>query len=136
MSKRDVKANKKLFFEKMQPYFDKGLARVVYGSDHVTIISLGEVYYVACMHILLDGVPVGVYVNENVFRKIVNKNRFIYPLIDDVFSDVKLNNDIIFDFTPDTERWEKWIEDARQKNVCRINPEFEEEINRLSMMTE
>ena len=132
MTDIDVKEYKKLFYEKMQPYIEKEIIRVVYSSDHVSIFSLGEIYYVACAHVLIGDIPVGVYVNENVFKKIVNKNRFIYPLIEEVFSDLHLNNDIVFDFTPDTDRWVKWIKEAREKNVSRINPEFEEEIRQMS----
>lgn len=123
--------NKELFYQKMQPYFEQGMVREIYSSDHVCIVSFGDVCYVACPYILLEGEPYGIYMNPNIMKKIVEKNRFIYPLIDEVFSDVELNKNLIYDFSSDSiDFWKQWI--IQNRKSSKIDYNLEEEIAQMS----
>lgn len=128
---KEIKMRKQIFYEKMQPYFNQGLVREIYSSDHVAILSVGEIVYVACSYILLANEPCGIFVNGNVMKKIVKKNRYIYPLIQRVFSDVEENQNLIFDFSYDNIGfWKKWF--GENQNVNKIDPKLEEEIQRMA----
>ena len=129
MKRYDAKANKKLFYEKMQPYFDAELARVIYSSDHVTILAFGEICYVACQHILVNDEPVGVYANEKVIKELVAKNRYIFPLMKKVFSNIEKYQSLFYNF-PEHKIgiWKEWITDNKNKGVSDINIELEEKV--------
>ena len=45
---------KKIFYQKIKPYVDESLVRVVFSGDAATILACGEICYVACMHDLMD----------------------------------------------------------------------------------
>lgn len=123
--------NKELFYQKMQPYFEQGIVREIYNSEHFSILSVGERVYVACPYILLENEPYGIYMNPSVMKKIVEKNRKIYPIIEEVFSNIALNKDLIFVFNSNKiEFWKKWI--IENKNVNKINYSLEEEISEMS----
>ena len=53
----DMKAAKIEFYEKIKPYFDAGLVREIYNSDHLCILSVGERVYVACPFVFLEDEP-------------------------------------------------------------------------------
>lgn len=123
--------NKELFYQKMQPYFEQGMAREIYNSEHFSILSFGERVYLACPYILLENQPYGIYMNPSVMKKIVEKNRKIYPIINEVFSDIELNKDLIFSFDASKlDFWKKWI--IENKNVNKIDYHLEEEIAQMS----
>ena len=91
--------NKDLFYQKMTPYFQQEMVREVYSSDHVCILSLGEICYVACSYVLLNNEPFGLRVTEDVMKKIVENNRYIYPLTDQMFSNLNKYQGLLYDFS-------------------------------------
>lgn len=128
MKNYDAKSNKKLFYEKLWPYFDEGMVREIYSSDHLCILSLGERLYVACPFLLIDNQPYGIYMNPPVMRKIVKNNRKFYSVLNGIFDDIELNKDLIFIFSNEKIAfWKKWIEE--NKNVNKMDEKLEKEIS-------
>ena len=123
--------NKELFYQKMQPYFNEGMVREIYSSEHFTILSFGEKVYVACPYILLNNEPYGIYMVPSVMKRIVEKNRKLFPIINEVFSDVASNKDLIFYFSSDRiDFWKNWL--VQNKNVNKIDYHLEEEIAQMA----
>lgn len=121
------------FFQKMQPYYDAGLIRNIYVSDHLCILAFGELLYVACPYIPISDMPVGIYMNEHIMKQLVEKNRLIYLYVNEVFSDVKSNRNLIYDFSASKiDIWKEWLKEERNKVKSAINPIFEKEIQMLS----
>ncbi len=127
--------NKEKFYEFMQSYFEKGIVREVYSSNHICALALGERVYVACPYILLDGMPYGIYMNQNVLMKIAKNNREIYPLINEVFSNIELNSNLIFFFGNERIKfWQDWTDE--NKSVNEIDEAFEDELAKIARYTD
>lgn len=123
----DIKIYKDKFLVKMQPYYQAGILREIYMCDHFSVYAFGETLYIACPHIMLDDIPYGLYMTPSVLRKIIKAHRRIYPIIDEIFSDVELNKDLIFMLQKDRIQWWKtWL--IENQNVDKIDKNFESEI--------
>ena len=124
--------NKDLFYKKMQPFFESGLAREIYSSDQVCMLSFGEICYVGCTYELMDGSPIGVFMSPDVMKNIVKENRQIYPLLQVMFNDFDRFKGMIFDFSQDINIWKNWIIENKNNNVSTIDYQLEEEIAKIS----
>ncbi len=122
-------SDKKKFYQKMQPYFDQEMVREIYSSLDFSILSFGERVYVACPYFSDDEPPFGIYMTPNVMKKLVEKNRLIYPLATKVLNN--LSSNLLFNF--DLKRfefWKQWIID--NKDVNKIDYNLETEIAQMS----
>lgn len=123
--------DKDLFYRQMQPYFEQGLVREVYSSDDVCILAFGELCYVACPYILANNQPFGIYTNHNFMKKLVDKNRLIYPLVEEVCHDVNAMERLVYNFPIEKiDFWKKWIEDFNIKGISEIDHQLEEQIGK------
>lgn len=122
------KNEKDLFYQKLQPYFEQGLLREVVSNEHFAILSVGDRVYVACPYIMLDNMPYGIYLKENGLRLVCNDNAMIYSMSLDLLKNINKYQKLLFVFSEDRINfWKKWI--AENKNVNKMNYEFEEELN-------
>lgn len=124
--------NKDLFYQKMKPLFESGLAREIYSSDYVCMFSLGEICYIGCTYDLMDGSPIGMFMEPNEMKQIVKNNRKIYPILKYMLNDFERYKGMIFDFSQDINVWKEWIIRNKNKNVCLIDHQLEEEIDKIS----
>lgn len=121
--------DKERFYQKMQPYFDQGMVREIYSSLDFSILSFGERVYVACPYFSEDEPPFGIYMTSDVMKKLVKKNRLIYPLTSQVLN--KLSSNLLFNFDlKRLEFWKQWIRD--NKDVNKIDYNLEAEIAQMS----
>lgn len=125
--------DKEKFYEQMQPYFEQGLVREIYSSDHLCMLCFGELCYVACPYVFLDNAPFGVYVTHNSMRKLAQKNRLIYPYVNEVISDLSVGKNMFYDFPIDKiDVWKKWIADTRLTAKPKIDHQLEFELSGMS----
>ncbi len=129
--------NSELFFQKMQPYFQNGVAREIYRSATECIISFGEICYVACPFVEfgLDDNPIGIYMNEEVMKEVINNPGYIYTIAEIVLSDLETNKKLFFNFSIENmENIDKWIKENRAKS--QIDPALEAEIAQMGSQGE
>lgn len=124
---------KELFYNKMKPYFDKGMVREIYNSESGVIFSFGETNYVACPYQLIDNSPIGIYVNERTIKKIVEDEPYMLGLINYIFNDPYKYRSLIYNLSPNKiDDWKKWVADILKKSGSEINYQLEEEIQQMS----
>ena len=122
--------NKELFYQKMQPYFDQGMAKEVYSSDYLSIIRFGERVYVACPYVLYNNQPYGIFVNSSVMKKIVENNASFFPILQVVFNNISSNRNLFFLFSQDKIGfWKDWIQ--KNSHVNKVDFQLESEINQI-----
>lgn len=127
--KFDIDVYREKFFMLIQPYHKAGLLREIYRCNHFSVYAFGEKVYIACPYIMLDEIPYGIYMNPTVLRKIIQKNRMIYPIINEVFSDVELNKNLLFFLDEDQiPYWREWM--IKNKYLSKIDEALEQEIKR------
>lgn len=125
--KFNIATYRKTFFIKIQPYIEAGLLREIYRCDHFIVYAFGDKVYIACPYIMINKIPYGLYMIPSVLRKIIQTNRKIYPIINEVFDDVELNKDLIFMLGEDKiQWWQQWL--VENKNIDKIDKDFEQEI--------
>ena len=119
---------KDAFYDKMKIYFDNGIIREIYSSDYMCILSLGEVFYIACPYVLINDSPIGIYVPNQYMKVHVNDNKLVYSMLKAISKNVEKNKNIIFDFPPDgLDKYREYIETNKKIN-CNIDYKLEEEI--------
>ena len=130
-------ARKAEFFKLLRPYYEAGLIRDIYKSDHLCILAFGELVYIACQYSLYAGAPVGIYVTYDSIKKMIKKNRVIYPYTEKVLSRMDIDCKQLIYLMPasELERWKAWqAENQRRVDEkeakTRIDPEFEKEIQK------
>ncbi len=132
MNKYSKKSNQYKFYAKMQPYFDKGMVRIIYSSEDVVILALGEICYIACSCILINDEPIGIYATERIMRKVVVNNRYIHMLLHELLSDIYKHRGSFYNFpVTKIDIYEKWIDDNKNKGISAIDLEFERELAEL-----
>lgn len=122
---------KNLFYKKMRPYFDNGILREICSTDDFSVMSLGEIYYVACPFSLLADEPYGIYMNQNVLRKIMKDVSEFYATLQDIINDLANCKKIFFYFSiEDINLYKQWIKE--NAHAIRYDYDFEAELKELS----
>ena len=120
------------FHKIIKPYTESGMIRIINLRKHFAIISLGEILYVACPYILSESeYVVGVYMNQEAMIKLLKKEKIIYPVLNAIFNDFDNKKGILFQFTVNEfDYCKKWIEENQKVFTKKIDPEFEEWMNK------
>ena len=131
-------ARKAEFFHLLRPYYEAGLIRDIYKSDHLCILAFGELVYIACQYNPFAGAPVGIYVTYDSIKKMIKKNKVIYSYTENILSRREKDCKQLIYLMPksELERWKAWkVENQRRVDEneakSRIDPEFEKEIQKL-----
>lgn len=101
-----------MFYQKIQPYFDEGILRMVYEAECLVIFAFGEICYIACPFVMVNNEPSGLYVSSKVIRELVSNNRYIFPLMKKIFGDIQKYQSLFYNFPEDKiDIWKVWIKD-------------------------
>ena len=125
--------NKELFYKNIHPYEQLGMVREVCSTEHLTIISLGEIVYIVCPYILAESnYALGVYMNSESIKQIIKNDNDIYPYISAVFNDIDKRDKLTLCFSPEKiDYWKKWIDN--NKGINKIDYQLEEELNSINV---
>lgn len=125
--------NKEKFYEKMNPYFEQGLMREVYSGENASILSVGELFYIACPLDILStkGEPFGVYFTNDGLKKITDNNAYLYSVLYILLDDMKNQQSRFYPFAADkVDFWKSWINERKKTFKSLIDYSFEQELNK------
>ena len=119
------------FYQKIQPYIEQGILREVCNTKDFSIVSVGERAYAACPYVLLSDEAYGIFMSPGIMKKIVSDSDNIYPLMKNIFDDIKTNKNLLFDFREESiDFLKQWIKDAAHVDL--IDYDLEEELHQMN----
>lgn len=125
----EIMAAKQDFLERVKPYQDENMLRMVYSGNHFAICALGELTYVVFPYMLSSEGPIGMYTSHGMFEKLVARERYVYALFKELMKDVKRYADIIYDLSLDNmDYWRKWINKKQKEVTSNIDLELESKL--------
>ena len=116
----------------MRVYFDEKLVREVFSTNTVTVLCVGELFYVASHYCLFDGNPVTTYVSKRACTRIIEDESYIFSLFDFIFKDFDESRHMLHLLGNDNvEFYKNFIQEKKQTKEPEVDYKFEKQIIRL-----
>jgi len=123
--------DKENFLNKLEPYVNSGLVRVVSTSKNSCILNFGEILYLLSTYDVMDNVPLGVFIPADKLIDYVKDEKLPLHYMKHCYKNIKKNSNMFYELDPNKlDYWKKWIQTTKN-NFNNTDYSVEEEINRI-----